>query len=340
MMSHEKELRKAIEAIQAGDKQEARRILGQIVKQNPRHEMAWLRLASVISDFDKQYQCLEQVLKINPDNEIAQRRVAQLQQIKIKHTQGNQKKQDEISEPKLPISEITSSSKKSTPFDEKKPTLKKIENEFKRCPYCAEKIKVEAIICRFCGRELRPSSTPERLSTVNIPIKTGDEKPKQQSVGRTIYHIFAFVVIAGFLACVGLSIFGNLGTVFSPYGERLDYNGGEVYYTSRVHKDVAAEVGVLLMEIGYFSPSRQNDPVAVQIDYAEEQFQVKFIFVPGVEKDEGSDAYWFATTMGSCLAYAVFGEPITFHFADSTFKSLKVVELSPTDWSCRRIRGY
>ncbi|MCB0175796.1 MAG: hypothetical protein KDJ97_35155 [Anaerolineae bacterium] len=165
-------------------------------------------------------------------------------------------------------------------------------------------------------------------------------KPKRQSVGRTIYHIFAFVVIAGFLGCVGLSILGNLDTIFSPYGEKLVYNGGEVYYSSRVHKDVAEDVGIFLMEIGYFSPSRQNDPVAVQIDYAEEQFQVKFIFVPGVEKDEGSNAYWFATTMGRCLAGDVFGEPIAFHFADSTFNTLKVEELEPTDWACRRIRGY
>ena len=62
---------RAAVAVRTRQLEEARRLLFEAVKLNPRHEQAWLALASVLTDMDQVIDCLGRVLAINPDNQTA-----------------------------------------------------------------------------------------------------------------------------------------------------------------------------------------------------------------------------------------------------------------------------
>lgn len=62
---------RATTAIRTRQLDEARRLLFEAVRIDPRHERAWLALASVLSDMEQAIDCLKRVLAINPDNRTA-----------------------------------------------------------------------------------------------------------------------------------------------------------------------------------------------------------------------------------------------------------------------------
>ncbi len=64
-------LRQSIVAAQAGNRAEARRLLTQVVAQNPYSEHAWLWLSSMVETDRQREVCLENVLAINPRNAYA-----------------------------------------------------------------------------------------------------------------------------------------------------------------------------------------------------------------------------------------------------------------------------
>lgn len=70
-------LQKGIAAAKAGDKNQAREILQDILSQDPKNEEAWWWLASVLDKKDARI-CLKNVLKLNPSNQKAQAALAKL----------------------------------------------------------------------------------------------------------------------------------------------------------------------------------------------------------------------------------------------------------------------
>jgi tetratricopeptide (TPR) repeat protein len=70
-------IQQGIAAAKAGDKDQAREILQDILRQDPKNETAWWWLASVL-DKEDAIICLKNVLKLNPSNTKAQTALARL----------------------------------------------------------------------------------------------------------------------------------------------------------------------------------------------------------------------------------------------------------------------
>lgn len=68
----EEKLNHAIKLIDSGDKTKAKELLIEFLKQNPRNETAWQKLATCINDIAKKEYCYRKVLEINPFNTQAQ----------------------------------------------------------------------------------------------------------------------------------------------------------------------------------------------------------------------------------------------------------------------------
>ncbi|MBK6729777.1 MAG: hypothetical protein IPG60_02035 [Bacteroidetes bacterium] len=100
------------------------------------------------------------------------------------------------------------------------------------------------------------------------------------------------------------------------YGNRLDFNGGELYYTKAIDKEEANALGNYLVEQNFFS----GDKISVQIDKVEEVYQFKMVSKEDAEAnpENVTNAQSFAMS----LSNEVFnGAPVNFYFCDSYFKT-------------------
>lgn len=96
-------IQQGIAAAKAGNKDQAREILQNILSQDPKNETAWWWLASVL-DKEDAIICLKNVLKLNPGNEKALIALARLQAGKVAST-TRKKVEPQQSTPQLTSSE-------------------------------------------------------------------------------------------------------------------------------------------------------------------------------------------------------------------------------------------
>lgn len=76
-------LKDAIALIKVGEPESARKILIQILRENPHNETAWIWMAETMTDLNQRIAVLEQCLKNNPQSELARRALAAIHQRQI-----------------------------------------------------------------------------------------------------------------------------------------------------------------------------------------------------------------------------------------------------------------
>ena len=64
-------LKAGMAALRRGDRRTARRILGDLVREDPDNVAAWWFLAAALDDTEQKVHCLEQVIRLRPDHEEA-----------------------------------------------------------------------------------------------------------------------------------------------------------------------------------------------------------------------------------------------------------------------------
>ncbi|MEM7032577.1 MAG: hypothetical protein AAF629_23695 [Chloroflexota bacterium] len=134
--SNVKKLDEAVKQIKAGNKQRGKRLLSEILRQEPKNERAWLWMSNVVTDPGDRTRCLQQALKINPANPVARKFLHETQGASGS-TEGiiksREKRKTKSNTPSLLKGKETASQKKSrfNPFSssQKAPRLAQPKNK-------------------------------------------------------------------------------------------------------------------------------------------------------------------------------------------------------------------
>ncbi len=121
---------------------------------------------------------------------------------------------------------------------------------------------------------------------------------------------------------MAIAILLAIGLACKGYGTKLEFNGGEVYYTENANEADAKKLGDYLVKDGYFD----GKPKTVQLDKSGSTYQVRLVIQKEFQNDQKT-ADGLKELFGQ-ISKDVFGGAATeIHMCDEELKTVKVVRL-------------
>lgn len=106
----------------------------------------------------------------------------------------------------------------------------------------------------------------------------------------------------------------------SGYGKLLEFNGGELYYTSNISSYEAHQLGNYCIQEGFFDGNSKT----IQIDKNGGVYEFRMVIKKGLENDP--DVLDVAKIVAFQLSQDVFnGNQVDIHLCDEYLKTLRVV---------------
>jgi hypothetical protein len=139
------------------------------------------------------------------------------------------------------------------------------------------------------------------------------------ALGLVIGFVVIWVGIAGYVEY-------EASTTAGVWGNKLTFNGGDLYYTSSVQETEAKKLGEYLTQGGFFDGSQKS----VQIHKSGDIWEFRVVVKQGYEKDEKNVEIFKKIAVE--LSKDVFkGVPVDIHLCDPYFKTLRVVNFPKSD---------